>query len=89
MPQLAASGEERMSTILSEEKEWADEANARRAHARMIANALAVLSVVAAVAFTGTIVMLKLRKRKPKPLFGTNISAMCLRPTIPPCFRPS
>lgn len=69
VPQLAASGEERMSTILSEEKEWADEANARRAHARMIANALAVLSVVAAVAFTGTIVMLKLRKRKPKPLF--------------------
>lgn len=69
VPQLAASGEERMSTIRSEEKEWADEANARRAHARMIANALAVLSVVAAVAFTGTIVMLKLRKRKPKPLF--------------------
>lgn len=69
VPQLAASGEERMSTILSEEKEWADEANARRAHARMIANALAVLSVVAAVAFTGTIVMLKLRKRKPRPLF--------------------
>lgn len=69
VPQLAASGEEHMSTILSEEKEWADEANARRAHARMIANALAVLSVVAAVAFTGTIVMLKLRRRKPKPLF--------------------
>lgn len=69
VPQLAASGEERTSTILSEEKEWADEANARRAHARMIANALAVLSVVAAVAFTGTIVVLKLRRRKPKPLF--------------------
>lgn len=69
VPQLAASGEERMSTILSEEKEWADEANARRAHARMIANALAVISVVAAVAFTGTIVVLKLRRRKPKPLF--------------------
>ena len=69
VPQLAASGEERMSTILSEEKEWADEANARRAHARMIANVLAVLSVVAAVAFTGTIVVLKLRKPKPKPLF--------------------
>lgn len=69
VPQLAASGEERTSTILSEEKEWADEANARRAHARMIANALAVLSVVATVAFTGTIVVLKLRRRKPKPLF--------------------
>ncbi len=35
----------------------------------MIANALAVVSVVAAVAFTGTIVVLKLRRRKPKPLF--------------------
>lgn len=69
VPWLSASSEERMSTILSEEKEWADEANARRAHARMIANVLAVLSVVAAVAFTGTIVVLKLRRRKPKPLF--------------------
>lgn len=69
VPWLSASSEERMSTILSEEKEWADEANARRAHARMIANALAALSVVAAVAFTGTIVVLKLRRRKPKPLF--------------------
>ena len=69
VPQLAASGKERMSTILSEEKAWAEEANARRAHARMIANALAVVSVVAAVAFTGTIAVLKLRKRKPKPLF--------------------
>ena len=73
VPQLAASGEERMSTILSEEKEWADEANARRAHARMIANALAVLSVVAAVAFTGTIVMLKLRKRKPKDVYKRQV----------------
>lgn len=69
VPWLSASSEERMSTILSEEKAWADEANARRAHARMIANVLAVLSVVAAVAFTGTIVVLKLRRRKPKPLF--------------------
>lgn len=69
VPQLAASSEERMSTILSEEKEWADEANARRARARMIANALAVVSVVAAAAFTGVIVVLKLRKPKPKPLF--------------------
>ena len=69
VPQLAASSEDRMSTILSEEKAWAEEANARRAHARMIANVLAVVSVIAAVAFTGTIVVLKLRKRKPKPLF--------------------
>ena len=69
VPWLSASSEERMSTILSEEKAWADEANARRAHARMIANALAALSIVAAVAFTGTIVVFKLRRRKPKPLF--------------------
>ncbi len=69
VPQLAASDDERMSTILSEEKEWADEANARREHARMIANVLAAVSVVAAVTFTGVIVVLKLRKPKPKPLF--------------------
>lgn len=69
VPQLAVSGEKRMSTILSEEKEWADEANARREHARMIANSLAAVSVVAAAAFTGVIVVLKLRKPKPKPLF--------------------
>ena len=42
VPQLAASGEDRMSTILSEEKEWADEANARREHARAVAGAIAV-----------------------------------------------
>lgn len=69
VPQLAASGEERMSTILSEEKEWADEANARREHARAVASAIAVVCVVVAVAYTGVIVMLKLRRPKPKPLF--------------------
>ena len=55
VPQLAASSEERMSTILSEEKEWA--------------GAIAVACVVVAVAYTGVIVMLKLRRPKPKPLF--------------------
>ena len=69
VPQLAASGEEHMSTILSEEKEWADEANARREHARAVASAIAVVCVVVAVAYTGAIVMLKLRRPKPKPLF--------------------
>lgn len=69
VPGLSASSEERMPTILSEEKAWAEEANARRARARMIANTLAVVSVVAAVAFTGVIIVLKLRRRKPKPLF--------------------
>ena len=69
VPQLAASGEDRMSTILSEEKEWADEANARREHARAVAGAIAVACVVVAVAYTGVIVMLKLRRPKPKPLF--------------------
>lgn len=69
VPGLSASSEERMPTILSEEKTWAEEANARRASARMIANTLAAVSVVAAVTFTGVIVVLKLRRRKPKPLF--------------------
>lgn len=69
VPGLSASSEERIPTILSEEKTWAEEANARRARARMIANTLAAVSVVAAVTFTGVIVVLKLRRRKPKPLF--------------------
>lgn len=69
VPGLSVSSEERMPTILSEEKTWAEEANARRARARMIANTLAAVSVVAAVTFTGVIVVLKLRRRKPKPLF--------------------
>lgn len=69
VPGLSASSEDRMPTILSEEKTWAEEANARRARARMIANTLAAVSVVAAVTFTGVIVVLKLRRRKPKPLF--------------------
>lgn len=69
VPGLSASSEERMPTILSEEKTWAEEANARRARARMIANTLAAVSVVAAVTYTGVIVMLKLRRLKPKPLF--------------------
>lgn len=69
VPQLAASGDERMSTILSEEKEWADEANARREEARAVASGLSVVCVVVAVAYTGVIVMLKLRRPKPKPLF--------------------
>ena len=69
VPQLAASGEERMSTILSEEKEWAEEANARREHARAVAGVLAAACIVVAAAYTGVIVVLKLRKPKPKPLF--------------------
>lgn len=69
VPQLVASGEERMSTILSEEKEWADEANARREEARAVAGVLAAACIVVAVAYTGVIVMLKLRRPKPKPLF--------------------
>lgn len=69
VPQLAASGEERMPTILSEEKEWAEEANARREHARAVAGVLAAACIVVAAAYTGVIVVLKLRKPKPKPLF--------------------
>lgn len=77
VPQLAASGEDRMSTILSEEKEWADEANARREHARAVAGAIAVACVVVAVAYTGVIVMLKLRRPKPKPLFQDEYFRRC------------
>ena len=83
VPQLAASSEKRMPKILSEEKEWADEANARRAHARMIANVLAVVSVVAAVAFTGTIVVLKLRRDVPSADHPAVLSALMSWSEVP------
>ncbi len=69
VPGLAASGEARLSTMLSEEQQWADEANARREHARRVSNTLAVVSIAASVVFTGAVVLLRLRRRNPRPLF--------------------
>ena len=90
VPQLAASGEERMSTILSEEKEWADEANARRAHARMIANATCRAKCCCGGGlYRHNRYAQAAPAASPSRFFRTNISAMCLRPTIPLCFRPS
>lgn len=69
VPGLAASSEKRLSTILKEEQQWADEANARREQARRTANVLAGVTVAVSCVFTGVVVFLRLRRRNPKPLF--------------------
>ena len=69
VPGLAASSTERMSTILKEEKRWAEEANARREQALRTANVLAGVTVAVSVVFTGVVVALRATRRKPKPLF--------------------
>lgn len=69
VPQLAGSGEDRLPIILDEEKQWAEEANARREQARRVAFIGAVVTVAASAVFTVVVVVLKLRRRGPKPLF--------------------
>lgn len=69
VPGLAASSEERLPTILKEEKQWADEANARREQARRTANVMAGVTVAAAAIFTGAVVALRATRRNPRPLF--------------------
>ena len=69
VPGLPASNEERLPTILKEEKQWADEANEKREQARRTANVMAGVTVAAAVVFTGAVVVLKVIRRGPEPLF--------------------
>lgn len=69
VPQLAGSSEERLPLILDEEKQWAEEANAKREQARRTAFVGAVATVAASVVFTVVVVVLKLRRRNPRPLF--------------------
>ncbi len=65
VPDASAQGTERLSTILSEERQWADEANAERARARMKLLLFAVGTVVLSLLFTGVILILR-PKRKDK-----------------------
>lgn len=70
VPDLTPSGSERLDTILSEEASWADEANARRARARVISAAIAI--VFAAVPAGLLILAVHLRRTKyasPRPVF--------------------
>lgn len=74
VPQLAASSEasseERLPTILEEERAWADEANALRQRAREQRAFLGVGMVVVPALFTMTLVALKCTRREPKPRFA-------------------
>ena len=74
VPRLAASSEasseERLPTILEEERAWADEANALRQRAREQRTFLGVGMVVVPALFTMTLVALKCTRREPKPRFA-------------------
>ncbi|MDY4040788.1 MAG: DUF2207 domain-containing protein [Collinsella sp.] len=70
VPGLSASGESRLSQILSEERAWADEANAQRERARSIAGASRAIAIGAPVAFLAAVIALKrIRGRKNKAAF--------------------
>lgn len=70
VPGLAASGEPRLDTVLSEEAAWAEEANAQREGARQVAFAgTAVLTVAPAIMFGVVVYLRKTRYTSPKPVF--------------------
>ena len=70
MPSGSRSDEERLPDILDEEKQWAEEANARRERARLLSYGLAVLTVVVSVALLAVTVIQKLRLKRPVPTFS-------------------
>lgn len=70
VPGLAAMGDARLDTILSEEAAWADEANAQRERARFIATAGTVaLTALPAVLLAITLYLRKTKYTSPKPVF--------------------
>ncbi len=69
VPDLSAQGEERLSTIISEEKEWANEANAKRRRARLITAIAGLAIAVASMVFAGVVLVLRITRRRPKPVF--------------------
>lgn len=70
MPSGSRSDEERLPDILDEEKQWAEEANARRERARLLSYGLAVLTVVVSVALLAVTVIQKLCLKRPVPTFS-------------------
>lgn len=70
VPGLAAFGEPRLDTVLSEEAAWAEEANAQREGARQVAFAgTAVLTVAPAIMLGVVVYLRKTRYASPKPVF--------------------
>ena len=71
VPSLSASAKKRLPTILEEEKQWAEEANARRERARVVAGIMATVTVVASAVLLVVVAVLKItRGRSPKPVFA-------------------
>ncbi len=70
MVPASRSDEERLPDILDEEEKWAEEANARREHARLLSYGLAALTVVVSVALLAATVIQKLRHKRPVPTFN-------------------
>lgn len=66
VPGLAASGEKRLDTILSEEQVWADRANADRERARTAQAAATVAQVALPAVFLAVVAALKLTRKKPQ-----------------------
>ncbi len=66
--EVADSGN-RLKTILSEERAWADEANAQRARARVLSIASAIGIAVLSGAFALVAIVLRVRRKDPKPVF--------------------
>lgn len=70
VPGLSASTDKRLPTILKEEKQWAEEANARREQARVVAGVMAAVLIAASAVLLAVVAVLKItRGRSPKPVF--------------------
>ncbi len=88
VPGLASSGEARLDTILAQEAQWAEEANAERARARIVATVRTViLTVLPAVLLVVTGGCAGLGIQAPSPLLMRPTFAMCPPATIRPCSR--
>ena len=69
VPGLASSGEARLDTILAQEAQWAEEANAERARARIVATVgTVILTVLPAMLLVVTVWLRRARYTSPKPV---------------------
>lgn len=70
VPNLQATDDARLETVLDEERAWAEEANARREHARMVASiGTAAIVAVSGLVFAATVILRFTKYRNPKPVF--------------------
>lgn len=70
VPNLKSETTPRLDTVLSEEKRWAEEANAKRERARAESKRNVVISIVVAVLYAGTIIALKVIRFTPRSEFN-------------------